>query len=164
MSRLYRALRYRYLCIWDIIRYDIPSFFKNIWDLRLALWDFRPWDSAHSINLFLSSLEIIADSIEKNARHVGYEKNVRDMRRLINGLHRVIWEENQIVTLNELHPDVWPCYCRDSGHPLEFMTGCGLDESKFICNHVMDKQCKNHRENVKYLFNEIAKKYQQWWN
>ena len=46
-------MRYRLYRYWDIIRYDIPNFFRNIKRFRKGLWHFR-WYDRHGIFVFLN--------------------------------------------------------------------------------------------------------------
>lgn len=84
LDRLSRRDRW-YNVLWRTIRYNIPTFLKNIWYFRKELYDFEAWDYRFNLNLFQRSLEATADYLE----HKGIEieesrmKKVAQMRRVL---------------------------------------------------------------------------------
>lgn len=43
-----------YWKLWDLLRYDIPRFLKNVWRFRKALWNHYWWDH-HGILMFMET-------------------------------------------------------------------------------------------------------------
>lgn len=56
----------------------------NFWRFRKEVYNFRNWDYDYNMNLFLKSLEITADGIEKEKAHENYQKYVKDIRSFIS--------------------------------------------------------------------------------
>jgi len=78
------SIKYRLIRIWEVTRYELPRFIKNMWRFRKAMWQYRPYDP-HGIYVLNSiGLYGIADHIEK----YGYEideprlKKVAKIRRV----------------------------------------------------------------------------------
>ena len=69
---------------YEVIRYKIPMFFKNLWFFRRQIWEFRGWDYSFNLDLLKRSLEKTAAVIE-----LGHEidktrlKKVEKINRLI---------------------------------------------------------------------------------
>ena len=51
LNKLVRYNRW-YNVAWRTVRYNIPTFFKNIWYFRKELYDFEAWDYRFNLNLF----------------------------------------------------------------------------------------------------------------
>ena len=49
---------------YEVFRYKIPYFFKNLWFFRNELWRFRGWDYSFNLSLFARSLEKTSDTLE----------------------------------------------------------------------------------------------------
>lgn len=66
-------------------RYGIPTFFKNIWIFRKALWEWQYWDYQFTLHLLKISIEKSADGIEKYGNEVEESKNkkIAKMRRAV---------------------------------------------------------------------------------
>lgn len=109
LNKLVRYNRW-YNVAWRTVRYNIPTFFKNIWYFRKELYDFEAWDYRFNLNLFQRSLESTADYIE----HRGIEieesrlKKVAKIRRVIELLEqdkRDTWIDKAEAELGKLHID-----------------------------------------------------------
>lgn len=76
---------------YEVIRYGIPRFFKNVWRFKSELYDFYPWDYSYNLSIFRRSLEITADNLEKNGMEVSESrlKKVEKIRRAIELLNNV---------------------------------------------------------------------------
>ena len=70
---------------YELFRYDLPLFFKNVWTFRKALWNHH-WFDHHGTLMFLETgLTHISDTVEKYGHEVdeGRLKKVDAMRRAI---------------------------------------------------------------------------------
>ena len=70
---------------YELFRYDLPRFFKNVWRFRSALWNHYWWDYNGSLEFLQISLTHMSDNIEKHGSEV-YEsrlKKVEKMRRAV---------------------------------------------------------------------------------
>lgn len=70
---------------YSLFRYDIPSFFKNIWRFRRELWKHRWWDYHFTLRILKRSIEIQ----EAGMRTRGYEERISLDKKLIK-MKRVI--------------------------------------------------------------------------
>jgi len=70
---------------WELIRYDLPRFFSNIWRFRKALWN-HYWFDHHGTLMFLQTgIQHMADRVELDGLEVDVSrlKKVKQMRRLV---------------------------------------------------------------------------------
>ena len=70
---------------YELFRYDLPRFFKNVWTFRKALWN-HYWFDHHGTLMFLETgLTHISDTVEKYGNEVDESrlKKVEAMRRAI---------------------------------------------------------------------------------
>lgn len=49
---------------YEVFRYKIPMFFKNVWYFRKELWRFRSWDYTFNLMMFSRSLEKTVHTLE----------------------------------------------------------------------------------------------------
>lgn len=70
---------------YEVFRYKIPMFFKNIWYFRKELWRFRSWDYTFNLDIFSRSLEKSAYTLEHHGHEVELTrmKKVEKMKRVI---------------------------------------------------------------------------------
>jgi hypothetical protein len=71
--------------IYDLFRYDLPRFFKNIWRFRKALWN-HYWFDHHGTLMFLETgLSHISDNVEKYGNEIDESrlKKIDAMRRTV---------------------------------------------------------------------------------
>lgn len=71
---------------YKFFRSDLPGFFKTIWLFRKALWNFAWWDYRYSLEMFQTSLKIMAPRFEKYGLEVDESRlaKVQKMRRAID--------------------------------------------------------------------------------
>lgn len=76
---------------YDILRYDIPNFFRNIYLFRKELYNFRSFDSIYNLSMFGRSLELTANHIDKYGyeEDVSRNKKVDKMRRAIQLINNI---------------------------------------------------------------------------
>ena len=70
---------------YELFRYDLPRFFKNVWIFRSALWNHYWWDHHGSLEFLQISLSHMSDNIEKHGSEVDESrlKKVEKMRRAV---------------------------------------------------------------------------------
>lgn len=70
---------------YELFRYDLPQFFKNVWRFRSALCNHYWWDYSGSLEFLLISLTHMSDNIEKHGSEVSESrlKKVEKMRRAV---------------------------------------------------------------------------------
>jgi hypothetical protein len=76
---------------YELFRYKIPSFFKNVWFFRKELWQFRTWDYTFNLLLLKRSIEGLADTIEFKGWEIDESrlKKVAKMKRAIQILDNI---------------------------------------------------------------------------
>ena len=70
---------------YELFRYDLPRFFKNVWTFRKALWN-HYWFDHHGTLMFLETgLTHISDTVEKYGMEIDETrlKKVTAMRRAV---------------------------------------------------------------------------------
>jgi hypothetical protein len=83
----YFLLDLEYYC-WDVPRdffSNIKWFFKNLWNFRKVLVDYRPWDYCYCIDSFSTALEQMRDYIYNHGNEEDEErlKKVEQMEELL---------------------------------------------------------------------------------
>lgn len=76
---------------YELFRYKIPMFFKNVWFFRKDLWRFRTWDYTFNLSLFKRSVEGLVDRIEFKGWEIDESrlKKVAKMKRVIQILDNI---------------------------------------------------------------------------
>ena len=75
---------------YEVFRYKLPLFFRNIWYFRKELWDFRGWDYTFNLQLFARSLEKTAEVL-KDGNEIDKTrlKKVEKIERVIHLIERI---------------------------------------------------------------------------
>ena len=70
---------------YEVFRYKLPAFFRNLYYFRQELWEFRGWDYSFNLSLFARSLEKTSEVLEKHGNEVEVSKNkkVEKIKRVI---------------------------------------------------------------------------------
>ena len=70
---------------YEVFRYKLPGFFRNLYYFRRELWEFRGWDYSFNLSLFARSLEKTSEVIEKHGNEVESSKNkkVEKIKRVV---------------------------------------------------------------------------------
>lgn len=76
---------------YSTIRYDLPSFFKNIWTFRKALWSYRWWDYNFMLHFMETNLHDMATKMERHGIEVESSriKKVDKMLRAANIINNI---------------------------------------------------------------------------
>ena len=144
------------------------------------IWKDEDWDSAYLFEIMRFKISRIREEIEKNKRHIGYEKDVRDMKVAENLLHRIAfsdfyWELSQKLESLE---KAGKCSCPKetwSLEPYAFDPKTGeptlyqqIDLSCEYCKKARSRWIKQKRtkekEDYDFLFRLLQKKAQRWWD
>ena len=85
-------IRWRLKDTWELFRYNIPYFFKNLWRFKKEIWKFRPWDYNFNIRMWRASLFELCEYIDKKGLEVDEtrRKKVYYMRRAIHLMDLII--------------------------------------------------------------------------
>ena len=71
---------------WEVIRYDLPRFFRNLWVFRKALWEYRWYGGHHSVfPLMATAIEDMHTLIEERGieEWISKGKKVEAMKRCV---------------------------------------------------------------------------------
>ena len=70
---------------YEVFRYKIPMFFKNVWYFRKELWRFRSWDYSFNLMMLSRSLEKTVHTLEFHGWEIEETKNkkVEKIKRVI---------------------------------------------------------------------------------
>jgi hypothetical protein len=76
---------------YELFRYKIPMFFKNLWFFRKELFEYRKWDYTFNLGLLRRSLEGTVDYIDFKGWEIDSSrlKKVAKMRRAIEILNNI---------------------------------------------------------------------------
>lgn len=104
LKRLKNSERW-FVKLYDLFRYDLPRFFRNVKHFRKELWDFQRWDRGYNLRLFKRSLELTADYIEKYGYEVEVNRNkkVAKIRRVIELLDNQVDDKYMEIAEKELN-------------------------------------------------------------
>ena len=82
---IFKRIKWRFKDAWDLIRYDIPYFFKNLWRFRKEMWNYRDWDYHHALSMLRASLFHLCEYIDKKGLEIdeSRKKKVYYMKRSI---------------------------------------------------------------------------------
>ena len=86
---------------YELFRYDLPRFFKNVWTFRKALWN-HYWFDHHGTLMFLETgLTHISDTVEQYGNEVDESrlKKVEAMRRAIKLIKN--YNEDNYIDMSE---------------------------------------------------------------
>ena len=138
------------------------------------------WDSAYLFEIMRFKISRIRKEVEKNKRHIGYEKDVRDMKVAEELLNRIAfsdfhWELSQALESLE---KAGKCSCAEETWNLE---PCSYDvktEDPTSFRHIdlsceyckqprsrwIKRQKSKEKEDYDFLFRHLQKKAQRWWD
>lgn len=70
---------------YDLFATDIPRFFKNIYNFRKVLWNYRWWDHTYTLETLYTSISIM----EKNTSKYGHEIEITRNKKIAK-MHRAL--------------------------------------------------------------------------
>jgi hypothetical protein len=76
--------------VWEVIRYGIPGFLKNIYRFRKMLWNHRWWDYRYTLEALQTSLEIMEKKMHDGMEvRESRDKKIAKMQRAIQILKNI---------------------------------------------------------------------------
>lgn len=92
---------------YEVFRYKIPSFFRNIWFFRKEIWEFRGWDYSFNLRLLSRSLQKTAHVMEYHCHEVEISrmKKVEKIKRaieILNSINKSVYIDRAEKELGEL--------------------------------------------------------------
>ncbi len=163
----------------------LPSYFRNGYRRikRIVawipiLWKDEDWDHSYLFELLRFKISRMRQEIEKNKRHQGYEKHVRDMKIAETLLARMGFTDFYWNLSKQLEDEEkrGKCHCPEkiwqfdrrvskSGEPNLYRM---IDLSCPYCKKARNRWDKRKRAKEKadfdYLFTHLHKKIHQWWD
>jgi hypothetical protein len=139
---------------YELFRYDLPRFFKNIWRFRKPLWNHYWFDHHSSLTFLEVSLTHISDNVEKRGNEVDGPrlKKVAAMRRVVE-LIKNYNEDNYIdmaeKELGELILHDWE---------FEYVP------DKPDCSQLVDKDTPEEKEHNRKVFDRAREIEKQEWD
>lgn len=130
-----------------------------LWKWKGAVWDYRPWDFNYTLRMLRHSLHLQATSIEKNARHVGYEANVTDLREVIEALDRLNKDDYLTHAIN----------ASPMAKEINVMLGT-LDDKKWngpvgdAFSEAGVHSDEMEKADVELVFTKMKNEYNHWWD
>ena len=79
-------MKYKLQRIWELFRYDLPRFFRNIWVFRKALWNYYWYGGHHSVfTLMATAIKDMHTNIEERGveEWISKGKKVEAMKRCV---------------------------------------------------------------------------------
>lgn len=149
-----------------------------------VLWRDEDWDSAYLFEIMRFKISRIRKEIEKNKRHVGYEKNVRDMKVAEELLRRFAFNGTYSDFYYELSEQLenaekkGKCVCPEEVYriePGEIDPKTGKKGfSRFVsysCAYCKARQSYwfkqeeiKQKEDLDFLFMHLKKHVKKWWD
>jgi len=146
-----------YMRLYHLVRYDIPSFFSNLYSFRMELWHFKHWDSSYNLSLLKRSLELTCDNLERYGHEVDESrlKKIAKIKRTIELLNNHA-EDNFIEQAEkEIGKEVvsgWD-FVTDEKHPgLSRMVDKATPEEQAVNAKIFDRARQMEDEQWKELF------------
>jgi hypothetical protein len=68
--KIFDKIKWRFENAWNLISYDIPYFFKNLWRFRKEIWMYRDWDYNFTLKMWRSSLFHLCEYIDKKGLEI----------------------------------------------------------------------------------------------
>ena len=147
------------IIILDTIRYNIPTFFKNIYRFRKELYDFHWWDYRFNLNLFKKSLEITAYSIEKHGQEIDEHrlKKVSDIKIVC----QILQDFDDGKRLSYAEKELGLTYTENNGGLFEPVK----DKEAAKINYKISKKANElEQERWKKVWQIISDEMQGWWD
>ena len=139
---------------YELFRYDLPRFFKNVWTFRKALWSHYWFDHHGTLKFLEIGLTNISDTIEKYGNEIDGPrlKKVAAMRRAIELIKN--YNEDNYITMAE----------KELGdlvhHDWEFEPV----EDKPGYSRLIDKDTDEEKIHNRKVFNRAREIEEQEWN
>jgi hypothetical protein len=139
---------------YELFRYDLPLFFKNVWTFRKALWNHH-WFDHHGTLMFLETgLTHISDTVEKYGNEIDGPrlKKVVAMRRVIELIKN--YNEDKYIDMAETELGELVL------HDLEFESV--PDKPEY--SQLVDKNTPEEKEHNRKVFDRAREIEEQEWD
>ena len=139
---------------YELFRYDLPLFFKNVWTFRKALWNHH-WFDHHGTLMFLETgLTHISDTVEKYGNEIDGPrlKKVVAMRRVIELIKN--YNEDKYIDMAETELGELVL------HDLEFESV--PDKPEY--SQLVDKNTPEEKEHNRKVFDRAREIEEQEWS
>jgi len=142
---------------YELFRYDLPRFFKNVWTFRKALWSHYWFDHHGTLKFLEIGLTNISDTIEKYGNEVDGPrlKKVAAMRRaieLIKNYNKDNYIEMSEKELGELKLHDWEFEPVEDKPGYSRLVDKDTDEEKIHNRKVFDRAREIERQEWDELF------------
>ena len=139
--------------VWEVVRYSIPRFIRNIILFRKALWNYRWWDHTYMLYFMETGLKDMANKLEEQGREVDISrfKKVDKMLRAAKIIDNIIKDNYIPIAESELGKMVH--------HEIEFERVEGKPEYY----RMIDKDTPEEREHRKKVFDRSQEIEEQEW-
>lgn len=153
---------------------------KRFIDWFPILWKDEDWDEVYLFEIMRFKTARMRKEIEKNQRHVGYEKNVRDMKVAEELLARAsfssfYWEQYQQRKNNDKQGK---CTCSEetflfkpntndpkTGEPTSYQwVDVSCDYCKSMKRFWFEYKDLKKKEDLNFLFKHLGKNVNRWWD
>lgn len=141
--------------IWDLFRYNIPNFFRNIWVQRTALWNARSWDHSGVYMYMRNQLNDMSVNQRKYGLHLNKEKQCDRIDICVKVIDRLLKDEYDIERWDFIEDNKAPLFGMRMEPKYDFPS-----KSRTIYN-LSDKQQEIDKE---YLFKTLQKRLHHWWD
>ena len=139
---------------YELFRYDLPRFFKNIWTFRRALWNHYWFDHHGTLKFLEIGLTNISDTVEKYGNEVDGPrlKKVAAMRRVVELIKN--YNEDKYIDMAEKELGEL------SLHGFEFEPV----PDRPSCSQLVDKETPEEKEHNRKVFNRAREIAEQEWS
>jgi hypothetical protein len=143
--------------------YGLRRGIRNLIKWFPVVWYDANYDSCYMLNVMAFKIELMADSIERWASHVGYEDDVKNMRRAVVLLRALRDEDYEVDNGVKLRMRVVPNTVPKPGYSQTYTIETTQEEDEKI-RAAMRQTAKNYHVMTDEVFNLIKREYRRWWD
>ena len=166
----------------SILRYGFRNGYRRLKRFLAwfpVLWKDEDWDSAYLFEIMRFKISRIRKEIDRNKLHIGYEKDVRDMKVAEDLLARFAGDDFY-WTMFQAQQDTekaGKCTCPDETMSFKSCTddngaSKGYSEIVFLTcefckerhKYWFEREDKKERDDLAFLFGLLRKKSRRWWD
>lgn len=127
-----------------------------------VIWNDEDWDESYLFTIMEFKISQMRKETQRCARHVGWEKDVRDMKIAEELLRRASGKCDYLKDWAEL------CECKDENFSSSRFVGKNGEWISPFCEHCqkfgLDKCHKKEEFDFQYLMNHLRKNVRKWWS
>lgn len=145
------------------------------------LWKDEDWDYIYFLEVMRFKISRIRKEIDKNKRHIGYKKQVKQMKVVEELLSRIAFNKNNdfYIKLSEQLRNFekqGKCICPEETFGVEpYFNKAGkkigstfIDLSCFFCKKALSRWLKQEQDkenaDLEFLFKHLKKHVKKWWD